>query len=107
MFKKTVVLAFIGMIITSPVFAKTDKCSKEYLQEKKHFAIMNPIAESFAQRAIKKSLKKVYVSGNVKNISRLKKKQIYYVKVRAYKLDSAKKKVYGAYSNVRKIRIEK
>ena len=32
MFKKTVVLAFIGMIITSPVFAKTDKCSKEYLQ---------------------------------------------------------------------------
>ena len=58
MFKKIVILAFVGMIFASPVFAKTDKCSKEYLQDKKHFAIMNPIAESFAQRAIKKSLKK-------------------------------------------------
>jgi hypothetical protein len=58
MFKKIIILAFIGMFFSSPVFAKTDKCSKEYLQEKKHFAIMNPIAESFAQRAIKKSLKK-------------------------------------------------
>lgn len=58
-------------------------------------------------KKFKKSLKKVYVSGNAKNISQLKKKQIYYVKVRAYKLDSAKKKVYGAYSSIRKIRIKK
>ena len=58
MFKKLLLLTIIGAVFTSPVFAKTDKCSKEYLQEKKHFAIMNPIAESFAERAIKKSLKK-------------------------------------------------
>ena len=58
MLKKVLLTAIIGMIFTSPVFAKADRCSKEYLQEKKHFAIMNPIAEGFAERAIKKTLKK-------------------------------------------------
>lgn len=35
------------------------------------------------------------------------KKTTYYVRVRAYKLDSAGKKVYGKYSSVKKIKIKK
>lgn len=58
MLKKVLIIAITGIILASPAFAKADKCSKEYLQEKKHFAIMNPIAEGFAERAIKKTLKK-------------------------------------------------
>lgn len=39
-------------------------------------------------------------------IRRLTRGKIYYVKVRAYKIDSAGKKVYGKYSSVGKIRIK-
>ena len=38
---------------------------------------------------------------------RLKKGRTYYVKVRAYKVDSAKKKVYGAYSKTKSVKIVK
>lgn len=37
----------------------------------------------------------------------LKKKKTYYVKVRAYKIDSAGKKVYGKFSTVKKVTIKK
>ena len=37
----------------------------------------------------------------------LKKGKTYYVKVRAYKLDSANKKVYGSYSSVKSIKVKK
>lgn len=40
-------------------------------------------------------------------IKKLKKGKTYYVKVRAYKLDSAGKKVFGAYSKARKVTIQK
>ena len=56
---KKILLLFISvMLISTPVWAKTDTTSKEYLQTKKHFAIMNPIAESIAQSVIKRELKK-------------------------------------------------
>lgn len=58
MFKKALLLAIAGLLLTSPAFAKAEKNSKDYLQNKKHFAIMNPIVEGFAERAIKKILKK-------------------------------------------------
>lgn len=51
--------------------------------------------------------KYVYVTGRSKNLSGMKKGTTYYVKVRAYKLDSTGKKVYGSYSNVRKLKITK
>ena len=58
MLKKIVVL-FIAIIICSPsVLAKTDKASAEYLKNKKHFAPLNPLVESIAQKSIKKTLKK-------------------------------------------------
>ena len=42
----------------SPVLAKTDRTSSEYLRDKKHLAVMNPVAEKIAEKAIKKALKK-------------------------------------------------
>lgn len=42
-----------------------------------------------------------------KTIKNLKKGRTYYVKVRAYKTDSAGKKVYGSYSKIQKVRIKK
>ena len=48
----------MGVIITSSAYAKTDKISAEYLQNKKHFAILNPFAETAVEKIIKKSLKK-------------------------------------------------
>lgn len=40
-------------------------------------------------------------------IKKLKKKKTYYIKARAYKKDTSGKKVFGAYSNVKKIKINK
>jgi len=44
-------------------------------------------------------------TSKIKTFKKLKKAK-YYVKVRAYKLDSTGKKVYGAYSKVKQIRIK-
>ena len=56
--KKILILSIAAIMLSAPVWAKTDTTSKEYLQTKKHFSIMNPIAESIAQSVIKRSLKK-------------------------------------------------
>ena len=40
-------------------------------------------------------------------ISGLKKGKTYYVRVRAYKVDSTGKKIYGKYSAVKKVKIKK
>lgn len=53
-----------------------------------------------------KSVKKVTTSKTNITIKNLKKKTTYYVKVRAYKVDSAGKKVYGDYSKVVKLKIK-
>lgn len=55
----------------------------------------------------KKGVKKVTVTGTTKTLSKLSKGKTYYVKVRAYQLDSAKNKVYGSYSKVKKVKIKK
>ncbi|MCQ2754241.1 MAG: hypothetical protein MJ231_04240 [bacterium] len=56
--KKLLGLLLILFFVITPVSAKTDTASAEYLQNKKHFAIMNPLAESIAQKVIRKQLKK-------------------------------------------------
>lgn len=42
---------------------------------------------------------------NPKTLSKLMKKKKYYIKVRAYKLDSTGKKIYGTYSRVKKVKL--
>ncbi len=55
---------FLVILLTfcflSPVLAKTDKISAEYLTDKKHLSVMNPLVEKIAEKAIKKSLKKEF-----------------------------------------------
>ena len=46
------------LVLTTNIGFCADKTSQEYLKKHKHFAVMNPIAESFAERTIKSSLQK-------------------------------------------------
>ena len=56
--KKLLTLFIVSLLLVAPVFSAQDKISEEYLKSKKHFAIMNPVAELIAQSIIKKSIKK-------------------------------------------------
>ena len=51
--------------------------------------------------------KKVTTTSVSKTIKSLKKGKTYYVKVRAYREDSMKNKIYGKYSTVVKVKIAK
>lgn len=56
---KKLTLILIAFLITiTPSFAFLDRYSKEYLQSKKHFAVINPVVEAAVESAIKKELKK-------------------------------------------------
>lgn len=58
-------------------------------------------------KKFKKNKKTVTFTGTSKTIKKLKVGKTYYVKVRAYKLDSTKSRVNGKYSSVKKITIKK
>ncbi len=53
-----------------------------------------------------KSARKVKVTSTKAVIKKLKSKRTIYVKVRAYKMDSAGSKVYGAFSSVKRVKIK-
>ncbi len=57
-------------------------------------------------KKFKKNVKKVLTKKTTCTLTKLKKKT-YYVKVRAYKLDSKGEKVFGAYSKVKTVKIRK
>lgn len=52
----------------------------------------------------KKNLKQIRTTSQSVIIKNLKKKKIYFVKIRAYKMNG-KKKVYGQYSNIKKVKM--
>lgn len=54
-----------------------------------------------------KNVKTITVSGRSKTIKKLTKGATYYVKVRAYKVDASKNKIYGKFSSVKKVKIKK
>ncbi len=58
-------------------------------------------------KKITKNKVKVTTTGTKKKVKSLKKGKTYYVKARAYKLDSAGKKVYGSYCSVKQAKIKK
>ncbi len=62
---------------------------------------------SYSMNKTFKSSKKVTTKSLKGTIKKLKKGKTYYVRVRAYKLDSAKSKVFGSYSVVKKVKISK
>ena len=61
----------------------------------------------YATNSKMKSYKNTTTTSASKTLSKLVKGKKYYVKVRAYKLDSKKEKVYGAWSKVKSLRIRK
>lgn len=61
------------------------------------------IAYSTASDFTSSKVKKIF--SNKANKARLKPGEIYYVKIRAYKTDSAGKRVYGTYSKKKKIKV--
>lgn len=63
------------------------------------------ISYSTSQKFVKNSTKKTSEKSLKKNIRNLKKGKTYYVRVRAYKTDSAKVKIYGTYSKVKQIKM--
>lgn len=58
-------------------------------------------------KKFKKNKKTVRFTGTSKTVGKLKKGKTYYVKVRAYKLDSTNSRIYGNYSSVKKVTIKK
>ncbi|MBQ4530530.1 MAG: InlB B-repeat-containing protein [Lachnospiraceae bacterium] len=65
------------------------------------------ISYSYKDNKVKKSVKKVTTTKIKSTIKNLKKGKTYYVKVRAYKLDSTGQKVYSSYSSVKKVTVAK
>lgn len=59
----------------------------------------------YAKDAYFKRKYRLRTKKNPKTLSKLTKKKTYYIKVRAYKLDSTGKKIYGIYSRVRKVKL--
>lgn len=56
-------------------------------------------------KKFKYSTKKTNTSSLSKTVKGLKKRKTYYVRIRAYKVDSTGSKVYGSYSKTRKIKV--
>lgn len=54
-----------------------------------------------------KGAKKVLTGAKSRNINKLQKGKTYYVRIRAYKVDSTGAKVYGSYSKTAKVKIKK
>ena len=79
--KKFIKIFLILLIILSPIAFAADKTGEEYLKTKKHFSIINPLAESFVRRAIKRAIKKE-APGNYK------------IKFQGYTLESMKKGIF-------------
>lgn len=58
-------------------------------------------------KKFKKSVTKKTTSKTSFTLTKLKKGKTYYVRVRAYKVDSTGKKVYGKYTSAKKVKITK
>ncbi len=63
------------------------------------------ISYASSKKFTDKATKKSYTKALKMNIRNLKKGKTYYVRVRAYKTDSAKAKIYGTYSKVKRIKM--
>lgn len=81
MIKKIAVIFLCLFLVTAQAIAAVDKTSEDYLKNKRHFAIMKPLAEKIGQRVIKKSLKK-------------ETKGKYKVKLEGYTVSSMKKGIF-------------
>ncbi len=87
--------------------AKNSKSKQILLKYKKVSGAKGYEISYSTDKKFKKAVTKKNTAKTSYTISKLKKGKIYYVRIRAYKIDSTGKKVYGKYSSVKKVKISK
>ena len=87
--------------------AKNSKDKKIVLKSKKVSGAKGYEISYSTDKKLKKAVTKKNTTKTSYTISKLKKGKTYYVRIRAYKVDSTGKKVYGKYSSVKKVKISK
>ena len=87
--------------------AKNSKSKQILLKYKKVSGAKGYEISYSTDKKFKKAVTKKNTAKTSYTISKLKKGKIYYVRIRAYKIDSTGKKVYGKYSSVKKVKVSK
>ena len=87
--------------------AKNSKSKQILLKYKKVSGAKGYEISYSTDKKFKKAVTKKNTAKTSYTISKLKKGKTYYVRIRAYKVDSTGKKVYGKYSSVKKVKISK
>ena len=87
--------------------AKNSKSKQILLKYKKVSCAKGYEISYSTDKKFKKAVTKKNTAKTSYTISKLKKGKTYYVRIRAYKIDSTGKKVYGKYSSVKKVKISK
>ena len=91
----------------SPTSAKNSKSKQILLKYKKVSGAKGYEISYSTDKKFKKAVTKKNTAKTSYTISKLKKGKIYYVRIRAYKMDSTGKKVYGKYSSMKKVKVSK
>ena len=87
--------------------AKNSKSKQILLKYKKVSGAKGYEISYSTDKKFKKAVTKKNTAKTSYIISKLKKGKIYYVRIRAYKMDSTGKKVYGKYSSMKKVKVSK
>ena len=87
--------------------AKNSKSKQILLKYKKISGIKGYEISYSTDKKFKKAVTRKNTTKTSYTISKLKKGKTYYVRIRAYKVDSTGKKVYGKYTSVKKVKISK
>ena len=91
----------------SLTFAKNSKSKQILLKYKKVSGAKGYEISYSTDKKFKKAVTKKNTAKTSYTISKLKKGKIYYVRIRAYKMDSTGKKVYGKHSSMKKVKVSK
>ena len=87
--------------------AKNSKSKQILLKYKKVSGAKGYEISYSTDKKFKKAVTKKNTAKTSYTISKLKKGKTYYVRIRAYKMDSTGKKVYGKYSSMKKVKVSK
>ena len=87
--------------------AKNSKSKQILLKYKKVSGAKGYEISYSTNKKFKKAVTKKNTAKTSYTISKLKKGKIYYVRIRAYRMDSTGKKVYGKYSSMKKVKVSK
>ena len=87
--------------------AKNSKSKQSLLKYKKVSGVKGYEISYSMDKKFKKAVTKKNTTKTSYTIKKLKKGKTYYVRIRAYKVDSTGGKVYGKYSSVKKVKINK